>query len=214
MASPRIKPCCVSCNSFRTHREWDNHEVCPMCRTCSRLAPCMQCMSFTSEQWTIIASYVKERYKLQSSVPSLTENVDSSSKDLTDSQPVSRLGASRGKTIAKKVSKSKGKGGRKASGSVAMVNVVLEEEASSSRVTEDPSGSSVVASSVKKFSQTSLPDDSDSSHRRAVNTTNRGFSQTSLPVSINESLRDEELPSLDVAANSGASRLSPNSEGT
>lgn len=49
--STRRTPRCVSCSLPRPGGDWDLHELCPACRSCSRQNPCLGCMAFSTEQW-------------------------------------------------------------------------------------------------------------------------------------------------------------------
>ena len=156
MSSSRAYPRCGTCNDFRPFRDWDSHILCPNCRTCSRLSPCIACLPFTTAQWEEISA-VRREYSLSFPVTvpgsSLPEAVISPSPSETRnlSQRVSSAGKlsasqsaiSKGKTPAKKTAKSKAKKRIKATGSVGMVSGTVLEDLSSG-VAVDPADPSVV----------------------------------------------------------------------
>ncbi|PIK33853.1 hypothetical protein BSL78_29324 [Apostichopus japonicus] len=57
---------CVSCSMFRPGRAWDEHDLCPKCRSCTRRDPCLVCIKFSPTQWQEIDQWLKSlRTKLQ-----------------------------------------------------------------------------------------------------------------------------------------------------
>ncbi|XP_071822331.1 uncharacterized protein [Apostichopus japonicus] len=57
---------CVNCSMFRPGRAWDEHDLCPKCRTCTRRDPCLVCINFTPNQWLDIDTWLAgQRSKLQ-----------------------------------------------------------------------------------------------------------------------------------------------------
>ncbi|PIK37401.1 hypothetical protein BSL78_25777 [Apostichopus japonicus] len=57
---------CVSCSMFRPGRAWDEHDLCPKCRSCTRRDPCLVCIKFPPTQWQEIDQWLKSlRTKLQ-----------------------------------------------------------------------------------------------------------------------------------------------------
>lgn len=51
---------------FRPGRAWDEHDLCPKCRTCTRRDPCLVCINFTPNQWLDIDTWLAgQRSKLQ-----------------------------------------------------------------------------------------------------------------------------------------------------
>ncbi|XP_071826664.1 uncharacterized protein [Apostichopus japonicus] len=58
---------CVNCSLFRPGRAWDDHDLCPKCRTCSRRDPCLVCIVFTPTQWQHIDTWLEGQENLDRS---------------------------------------------------------------------------------------------------------------------------------------------------
>ncbi|XP_071847285.1 uncharacterized protein [Apostichopus japonicus] len=64
---------CATCSLFRPGRTWDDHELCPMCRSCSRRDPCSICVTLTPANWQEIEAWMAtRREKLQSKLTRLS----------------------------------------------------------------------------------------------------------------------------------------------
>ncbi|PIK40924.1 MATH domain protein, partial [Apostichopus japonicus] len=63
---------CINCSMFRPGRAWDEHDLCPKCRSCTRRDPCLVCIKFTPAQWQDIDLWLEGlRSKLQGRLDSI-----------------------------------------------------------------------------------------------------------------------------------------------
>ncbi|XP_071846182.1 uncharacterized protein [Apostichopus japonicus] len=63
---------CINCSMFRPGRAWDEHDLCPKCRSCTRRDPCLVCIKFTPAQWQDIDLWREGlRSKLQGRLDSI-----------------------------------------------------------------------------------------------------------------------------------------------
>ena len=142
MNSPLAGARCGVCSQFRPGRGWDNHTVCPLCRSCTRKDPCERCMSFTPAQWSEIHSWIQgQRERLQGRLDKYPYSVAVAgpSGTLVPSGSAKAKGKATSKSKGKeKTGKSTGKstlpgGGASSSAAVANVGGTPSSEGSTSR---------------------------------------------------------------------------------
>lgn len=63
MASRKQPVKCSQCSVIRPGRDWDDHDTCPACRSCTRQKPCERCIGFTPQQWEEIETWLTGRNK-------------------------------------------------------------------------------------------------------------------------------------------------------